>query len=81
MTLATVTDRQTRRNQRRWAARNALFVDMLKSYAAPLVLAAYIVPALNQSSDAPRLGAANHALLVVGLAMMGLALMLVRERE
>lgn len=81
MTPLAISEREGRRIRRRWAARGALFVDMLKSYAAPLILAAYIVPALNQGGEHPlHLGAANYVLLIVGLAMIGLALILVDER-
>ena len=75
-------ERDVRRQERRWEARRTLFIDMLKSYAAPLILAAYIVPALNPTSSAHvRLGGANYVLLLAGLVMIGLALMFVRERD
>ena len=76
------TERDARRQERRWAARRVLIVDMLKSYAAPLILAAFIVPALNVTGGHPvPLGALNYALLILGLAMIGLAIIFVPEKE
>ena len=75
-------ERYAQRQERRWAARRVLIVDMLKSYAAPLILSAFIVPALNVTGGPPaRLGAVNYALLILGLAVMGLAIIFVPEKE
>ena len=71
--------RERRREAAKSRARRALFGDMLKSYAGPLLVAAFITPLL---SPAPaRMSEINYALLLVGLAMIGSALILVEGRE
>lgn len=71
-------ERERRREAAQARARRALVIDMLKSYAGPIVLVAFVDPFL---SPAGRFGGANYALLLIGLAMIGLALIFVQAKE
>lgn len=53
-----VDEREQARSRAKLRARRALFVDMLKSYAAPLILAAFINPLLAGGAGQP-MGAPN----------------------
>lgn len=77
--LDRVEERERRREAARARARRALFVDMLKSYAGPVFVAAFINPLLSPAPS--RMGAPNYAMLLSALAMIGLALMLAEAKE
>ena len=65
--------------QARWRARHALLIDMMKTYASPLLLAAFVNPLLG--SGPFRFGPANYVLVVFGLAMALGALIFVPARR
>ena len=77
--LEKLEERERRREAARDKARRALFIDMLKSYAGPILVAAFINPLLASATG--RLGGVNYALLLVGLAMIGCALTFVEAKE
>ena len=57
-------EQERRREAAKARARRALFVDMLKSYGGPLVVAAFITPLLSPAAF--RLAEINYALLLIG---------------
>ena len=72
-------EREQRRTAARQRACRALLIDMLKSYAGPILVAAFINPLLANATG--RLGSVNYALLILGLAMIGCALTFVEAKE
>ena len=65
----------------KWRARHALLIDMMKSYAAPLLVVGYVNPILSEAGGAVKLGAPNYAVIILGLAMAGGALIFVPAKE
>ena len=72
-------ERERRRAEARSKARRLLFIDMLKSYAAPLLVAAFINPLISPTTA--HMGPVNYALLLLGLAMIGYALIFAEAKE
>ena len=70
------------RAERKRRGRVALGVDMLKSYAGPVILAAFLNPIL-QGADGRflHLGLFNYLLLIAGLAMICLALIFAPAKD
>ena len=80
--LSDLDEREQVRTARKRRGRVALAVDMLKSYAGPVVLAAFLNPLLqNGAGGSSRFGVYNYLLLVAGLAMIGLAFIFAPERD